>query len=329
MILITGATGFIGTHVFKRFLKSAESKKIQILLSEHKRHLIKKYPDIHYVFGDITEKSTIEKAVKNVNVIIHLASKNIDKDNTGFTKINVEATKWLCDAAYKAGVKKFIYLSSVGVYGHKMLIDADETEAIIPDTDFSSSKATAEKIILEHHSANHFKGIILRHRFVYGKGDVHVIAKMVKVAQKYKFMFDGGKAKMSFVSADDLAEVIFRFVYAKNISSVPIYHITDGIPVSYRELIFKICDTYGFKKPTFSIPMKLIYPLIRLAERIRGIEPESTPSSLSSIRLKLIGTDNYFSNKKLLTQFPDLTFQPLLHNFEQLAEYYSQFKDSA
>jgi len=324
MILITGATGFIGTHVLKRFLKSVESDKIQIL--EHKRGFKQEYPDIHHVLGDITEKSTIEKAVKNVDAVIHLASKNLDKDNTGFEKTNIEATKLLCDAACKAGVEKFIYLSSVGVYGHKKLIDADETEAVSPDTAFSGSKAAAEKIILEHNSAGHFKGIILRHRFVYGKGDVHVIARMVKAAQKYKFMLNGGKAKMSFVSADDLAEVIFRFVYADNISSVPIYHITDGIPVSYRELIFKICDTYGFKKPKFSIPMGLIYPVIKLAEGIRGIDPESTRSSLSSIRLKLIGTDNHFSNKKLLTQFPDLTFKPLMQNFENFAEYYSQFK---
>lgn len=326
-ILITGATGFIGQHVVRQFLKKMAAENLRLLLFESERKFLARFPGMGAVFGDLSDKSTLARAVENVDTVIHLASKNIDKDGTGFNEVNVQGTASLCEQAVKARVKKFIYLSSVGVYGHKAHRGIDETTPIHPDTEFSRSKAAAEKIILEHHRKQDFQALIMRHRFVYGDGDDYVMPRMIKAAQKYRFLISGGRARLSLILVDELAEIIYRFAAeTTRYIEPPIYHVTDGAPVAYRDIIFSISDAYDFKRPKLYMPFWLLYLPVRLFEWVKKIDPETTSSSISSIRLKLIARDNYFSNEKLLELFPDLKLTSFTTAFKNLAGYYAAFK---
>jgi len=330
MILVTGATGFIGRHVMEALLSSVPSSRIRLIRSELEKETRKPFPNVETVYADLSNKRALYEAAQHVDTIIHLASKNIDRDQSGFRTVNVEGTRNLCAAAVEAKVQKCIYLSSVGVYGHAAHCNSDETETVQPDTAFSQSKADAEQVILAHTKAGHFQGVILRHRFVYGRGDRYVIPQMIKAAKKYPFLISGGKAKMSLILADDLARLIIRFASEKNRShqrggAFPVYHATDGCPITYREALFTICDIYGIEKPKRSIPFSLLYGLIRLQEQLCRMDPETRTSSLSSIRLKLIGHHHYFSNTKLTTFFPDFQFTPFKQGLEQAKDHYTQF----
>ena len=255
-----------------------------------------------------------------------MASKNIDHDGSGFEEINVQGTKNLCEAAASQGTQRFIYLSSVGVYGHKRHAGNDETTQVKPDTDFSRSKVAAENHVIEYTKNGKFKGIILRHRFVYGEGEQHEIPRMMKAARKYSFLVGRGRARMSFILVKELADIIYRFTK----SALPdeeniVYHVNDGEPVSYKEIVFLLSDMFGFKKPKSSIPFWLLHTPVAIYEWLFRIDPEATKSSMSSIRLKLVAQDNYFSNEKLRTLFPDIQLTPLKKALPQLKEYYSQF----
>jgi len=325
MILVTGATGFIGRHVLAKLLQSNKREKIRVLLLEHEKDFLNEYPGLSYIIGDLSNNSAIVEAVRGVKTIIHLASKNIDKDKTGFNVINVEGTKKLCEAAQNQKVKTFIYLSSVGVYGHGSHRDANENTKLAPDTEFSVSKAQAEKIVLEFNGKGIFNGVVLRHRYVYGEGDIHVIPRMIKAAKKYKFLLNKGLAMMSFIEVDDLAEIIHGFILTSKKEMDPVYHATDGFPIRYRDLIGLLCETYNLDPPARNLPFWLIYPPLKVKELILNIDPEKTKSSLSTIRLKLVGLDNYFSNKKLKKRLPDLKLNSFKDNFSTLSAYYAQF----
>lgn len=325
MILVTGATGFIGRHVLSRLLQS--NKQVRVLLMEHEKDFLIEYPGLSYVIGDLSNESAVVEAVRGAKTIIHLASKNIDKDETGFDLINVEGTRKLCEAAEDQKLETFIYLSSVGVYGHGSHRDSNENTKLAPDTEFSASKAQAEKIVLEYNEKGIFNGIVLRHRYVYGEGDVHVVPRMIKAARKYKFLLNKGSAMMSFIKVEDLAEIIHEFAITTEKEKNPVYHITDGFPIKYRDLIGLICESYDLDPPTRNLPLWLIYPPLKVKELILNIDPEKTKSSLSTIRLKLVGLDNYFSNEKLKKRLPDLKLNSFKDNFSALSTYYAQFLD--
>lgn len=328
MILVTGATGFVGRHVVDALKKAG--LPVRLLLLEGEKHLAKDFPGAEIVLGNLTNFEALDEAVAGVETIIHLASKNIDHGGTGFQKINVDGTRALCEKGSKAGVQKFIYLSTVGVYGHGKHSNADETMPVKADTDFSRSKAEAESIVLEHHRSDQMQGIILRHRFVYGKGDQHVIPRMIKAAVNYPFMIGGGKAKISFILADDLANIVLQFVQsATSIGENPIYHVTDGNPIAYRDVIEIICKQYELLPPEHNLPFGLIYVPVWLKEKIFNIDPETTKSSISTMRLKLVGLDNSFSNAKLMQHFPDLKLTTFEKGFLSLTDYYAQFLTKA
>ncbi|MBN2417545.1 NAD-dependent epimerase/dehydratase family protein [bacterium] len=323
-VLITGATGFIGRHAAMTLLPE-RNISVRLLLLESELGHAGDFPGADIVPGDMTDAGVLARAVDGCDAVIHLAAKNIDRDGTGFTAVNVTATETLCRAAVSAGVSTFIYLSSVGVYGHHRHTNADETAPVRPDSDFSRSKAAAEKIVLEHHLRGDFTAVILRHRFVYGPGDLHVIPRMVKAARSYPFLISGGRAHISLILVTELAAVFLAFLRGGgDRDEHPVYHVTDGHPLRYRDLIFRICDEYGYKRPRISIPFRLLYLPVRLKELLLGIDPEATPSSISSMRLKLVALDNSFSNEKLLKRFPGLSFTPFEEAFGELVEYYRE-----
>jgi 2-alkyl-3-oxoalkanoate reductase len=328
MILVTGGSGFLGRHVVRRWTDAEPDRPVRLLLRRAPE--ISLPASVQVVLGDLLDDDSVRKAVAGVETVVHLASKNIDRDGSGFEAVNVEGTRRLCAAAHAAGVSRFLYVSSVGVYGHGSHRDADESTPVQPDTPFSRSKAEAERIVLEGHRAGNWTGIVLRHRFVYGEGDEAVLPRLIRAARKYRLWIGGGRARLSLVLADDFAEVIRRMVLlpreALQLQDDPVFHVTDGQPIAYREVITEICRAFGYPVPRLSLPFRLLYLPVRARELLLGIDPEVSTSSLTSIRLKLVAQDDFFSNRKLCGLLPDLRFTPFREGLARSLAFYERFR---
>ena len=335
MIFMTGATGFIGSHILNDLLthasleslvvvhrQSLEQSKLRGFPGQNLKQLLEKYPSIRSIPGSLSDIDKLNIGTAGVRTIIHAASKNIDRDGTGFDE-NVVNVKHLCNAAIQNKVKKFIYISSVGVYGHREHKGNDETLLLKPDSALSRSKARCEQIILEHHNQGDFQAIILRPRFVYGTGDFYVMPRLIQAIGKMPFLINQGQARMSFIWVEDLAKIITKFALNPvSQQDSPIYHTNDGQPISLREIALLISKSFGYPFPKYNIPLWLLYPPIRLFEIMFGIDPEASRSSISSTRLKFIANDNYFSHEKLRAQFPDFIFTPFSEGFKSSLCFY-------
>lgn len=325
MILLTGGSGFLGRHVVRGLAAAEPGRPLRLLL----RQASIETPGTEVVLGDLRDEESLRRAVAGADAVVHLAGKTIDRDGTGFDEINVEGTRRLCRAALAAGVSRFVYVSSVGVYGHGAHRDADESTPVRPDTPFSRSKAEAERLVLEPHRRGDWTAIVLRHRFVYGEGDAHVLPRMMVAARKYPFWIGGGRARLSLVPADDLADVVRRLATVGRedlaIDGSPVYHVTGGEPTTYRQVVTEICRAFGYRLPRLSIPFALVYYPLRARELLLGIDPETSASGLTSIRLKLVAQDDYFSDRKLRRLLPDLPFTPFGEGLARSLGYYSQF----
>lgn len=178
-ILITGGFGFIGTNLIHRLLqkttyhilildKMGDRRKESILLGDKK-----KLDRLHVIKGSITNKQIVEAAVKQSQSIIHLAGKiNIGENKTEITPAvmtNIVGTTLFLDAITKFGIKKFIILSSSGVYGNKVKnIPMDEHHPLMPITPYAASKLSADLLSLILARSRHMPITILRPFNIYG-----------------------------------------------------------------------------------------------------------------------------------------------------------------
>jgi nucleoside-diphosphate-sugar epimerase len=335
MIFLTGATGFTGSHILN-YLVNHEGFEGLIVLhrqplwqarlrglpGQNLKQFLERYPSVRAIAGDLSNMDALDRGTADATTVIHAAGKNIDLDGTGFHE-NVVGTKRLCEAAVRNHVKKLIYISSVGVYGHAQYKGNDETLPLKPDSALSRLRTECERIILAHHNQGQFQAIILRPRFIYGSGDLHVMPRLIKAVCKMPFLINQGRAKMSFIWVEDLARIVAQFALNSiPQQSDPIYHVNDGHPASLQEIALLICESFGYPFPNYNLPFWLLYPPIRLFEIGFRIDPEATPHSISSTRLKFVAYDNYFSNEKLKKRFPNLTFTHFAEGFKQSLWFY-------
>jgi nucleoside-diphosphate-sugar epimerase len=324
--VITGANGFFGRAVLRTLEAGGRVGDARALV-RRPGSLRELHPRLDVVTGDVTKPGDWASALEGAHTVIHLANKTTDEDGTGFARVNVGGTRAVAEAAAAAGVERVLYVSSVGVYGHVIHRGSDERTPVAPDTPFSRSKAMAEAVLIHHHRAGHFRAFILRPRFVYGDGDRFVIARFIRAAGASPFTIDHGRAKMSFVLVEEIADALITLATQTDLprDPNPVYHITDGRPVSVAEVIQTLVHDLDLRpRRTLSLPFGLVHGALRARERLLGIDPENGASGLTSLRVKLIGRDNYFSNEKLRSVLAG-EFTPFADGLARHREYYRQF----
>ncbi len=126
-ILITGGTGFLGTHIVRQFLDAGETN-LKVMASRVPEWM--KDAGVKAVEGSVTDRETVAKACKNVSAIFHLAGK-VSRDNddaASMNRIHLDGTRVLCEAAMEAGVSTFVLASSSGT------IAVSEDETVVDET---------------------------------------------------------------------------------------------------------------------------------------------------------------------------------------------------
>lgn len=310
MILLTGATGFTGQAVLAALRSAIPPEQIAVLVRKPAHRLVTD-PGMLRLEGNLGDLGSFAPQLTGLTAIVHLASKQIDTDGKGFEKVNEKGTANVIQLAKKLNVKRVIYLSSTGVYGHGSFTGADEHTPLQPDTPLSQSKSKAEQLVLKGVA----EGIVLRPRFVIGAGDRHVLPRFQKAAEKLPFLIRKGQARLSFIEVEDLADIILKMI---KLPALPpahtpfVYHLNNGDPVSIKSLLGHISTELGIEKKRLNLPLQPLLALVQLREALFNIDPESAKGgSLSSLRLKFISQDNAFSNRKLRELFPQLEFTPI------------------
>ena len=164
-VLVTGATGMVGTRLLPRLLAAGAECRALIRAG-------KTTPSgITAVEGDILDAASLVKAVKGVKAIIHLAAILRTAETRQIWSVNVDGTRNLIAAVREhAPDARFIMASTGLVYNEKSTRPSLETDPVAPERDYPASKAAAEKLLQD----SGLKWAILRFGFVYGDGDGHI-----------------------------------------------------------------------------------------------------------------------------------------------------------
>jgi len=239
-VLITGATGFLGSYIVDKCIEQGDSVRVLVRKTSNLDYL-KKYSSIEYVYGDLNDTASFSDATKGIDAIYHSAARVSDVgDRKQFYNDNFIATKSLVDEAKNQGVKRFIFISSPSIFFDlKDQINIDES---YPHPKkyinlYSETKALAEQYVLSSNDKN-FITCSLRPRGIWGPRDkTGYIPKIVYALMNEKFPDISGDKKINatFCNAENAADACILAARSNKVGGKA-YFITDD----------EVVDAWGF-----------------------------------------------------------------------------------
>jgi len=205
---VTGGTGFVGSHLVDALLGSEKYSEVRCLVRNDEKWLSGK--SITKISGDLFSLQSISNALKDVDIIFHVAGLVRSPKWSEFKRANVDATENLIRIAHKKGVNNIVILSSLAATGPSNGTPINEKAVYKPVSMYGESKMEMEKIILE--IANKSDSIkIIRPPAVYGprETDIYTFFKTFKLGIFPK-IGDGNHPKLSMVYIADLVEGIMK-----------------------------------------------------------------------------------------------------------------------
>jgi nucleoside-diphosphate-sugar epimerase len=314
-VLLTGATGFIGRAVLEG-LRRRDDRPVRLLL--HRRAPDPPLPaGFDAVCADLARPATLSGVCEAVDTILHVAT-YIGDDQDRLDAVNVRGTEALACQARTAGVRRFVYVSTAALYGYAVHRNANETDVRVnPATPISRSRARAEQAVLAG------GGLVLRPLFIYGRGDTHFLPVIIRCLRKFPFLINGGRARLSVISADDLAAVLVALATDEGTRPLSgVYHANDGHPVSVRDIVGSLAGCLGSRRPPFSLPFFIARHVLRMSGQ--SAFPKASQLSLKH-RLFLISKDHYYDSTKLWDRIGAGPGPPLPEQLPRYADWYRQF----
>jgi nucleoside-diphosphate-sugar epimerase len=258
-IMITGATGFIGSNLINRFNKSEH--QIHVLCRNYNESISSK-PNIKIFSGDITEINSIKKCMGGCDQVYHLAAyaRCWVKDKNLFFEANTRAVENILDSAIKLRVKRVLFVSTALTFGPSNLQSNDEsTSRLIPPlTVYEESKIEAERIVAKYLDKG-LDVITVHPTRPFGPGIINEANALVKMIDlylkgKFRFILGDGKATGNYVFVDDVAEGCIKAI---NKGRPGEKYILGGENHSYNELFEIISELSGIKHYLLHIPEKV------------------------------------------------------------------------
>src|SRR5256712_12774105 len=210
-VLVTGATGFIGSRLVARLLRE-KGAAVRALARDPARAQGLAKLGAEVVIGDLADFASLERAVRDCSAVIHAAAQvSSVSSRDAFEQSNVRGTENILRAAEAARVSRLIHLSSIAVFGLAALGEVtDESPRCRSDDPYCDTKLEAEEAVLRAQRERRSPVVILRPSAVYGPGSTHWTVVPIKRIKKGKmFLFDGGKGFLNYVYIDNLVDAIF------------------------------------------------------------------------------------------------------------------------
>ena len=268
-ILVTGAAGFIGTHLVRALIK--EGHQVKALARESDRTDELEAMEVDLIKGDLNNPESLAKAVSGIDAVFHLAGVlgkfGIPKDV--YLQTNVEGTKNLLKICLASNIKHFIHCSTAGVLGPYRDKPFDESQPYNPTNIYEKTKCQGE-ILARDYSAKGLPVTVIRPEFAYGPYDQHTLQMFRAIQNKRFFIIGGGQNTLQPTYIDDL---IGGFLLClDNPAAVgQTYTIAGNNPVKLEYFVSVIAENLGVKLPGIKIPVWLAAAAAHVLVFLAGI----------------------------------------------------------
>jgi UDP-glucose 4-epimerase len=252
-VLVTGGAGFIGSNLVRHLIEGGNSVTVLDNFISGYRSNLDPFPQVRLIEGDIRDKDAVELAMKDIEVVFHLAAsvgnkRSIDDPITD-AEINVLGTIVILEAARKAGVRKIVASSSAGIFGELKTMPIKEDHPIDPDSPYGCTKLAEEKLCLSYAKLYDIEAVCLRYFNVYGPnqrfdayGNVIPIFVFKMLRNEPLVVFGDGEQTRDFVHVNDVVQANINAATATGVSGA--FNIASGKRVTINHLIKMITQNF-------------------------------------------------------------------------------------
>ena len=281
-VLVTGATGFLGSSLVRRLLSDGAWVRVLVRSPAKAKPLADQGAQV--VVGDITDRAAVRTAVEGAEVVYHLAGRLFipGVPATEYQRTHVEGTKLLlacCQNGSRQG--RFVHCSTTGVLGVTGDQPADERAPIRPTNVYEATKAEAEQAVRDTWR-NGFPAVIARPGLVYGPGDLHLLPFFRAVLQRRFRPIGHRNVWLHPIYIDDLTDALVR-CGQRDTAVGECFHLAGREPVLLAGLAAAIARAGGTRLPAGHIPFLAAQAVAWLGDRLPPDLKRSAPLTRSRL----------------------------------------------
>ena len=273
--LVTGATGFTGSHLARTL--AARGQTVRALVREAGRARSLEAAGIQLAVGDIRDRVALEAATAGVEVVYHLAAiyRQAGVKREVYQAVNASAVRDIVEASSRAGVRRVVHCSTVGVHGDIEHPPASEDAPLRPGDPYQVSKLEGERLARETGDRLGIEVTIARPSGIYGPGDRRLLKLFRGVARRRFPILGRGEIYYHLTHIDDLVEG-FRLCGEHPAAAGRTYILAGGEYTTLNQLVALIAEVAGVPPPRLYLPVWPFWIAGAVCEALSvpiGVEP--------------------------------------------------------
>ena len=325
-VLVTGAAGFVGTHVLDELLARGESVRALVRNPNRAEELRRR--GVEVLLGDMQDGKLLQEAVRGAKTVYHCAAA-VGPTYTPrqLHDINRQGAVNMLEAMRAAGAGRLVLLTSVNVLGTRNLDPATEDIPCRRSHDAAADvKIDIEALGRDYEQRHGVDVTILRLGMVYGPRDPLNLPAMARTVRRGKFAFIGNRDNIiPIVFVRDAAEAI---LLAGDVPAARgrVYHITDGSRVTIGQFVDRLAELLGCPPPQKVLPYAVPYLACLVFETLAGLRLYRGRPPIARNSLRLLGTSRYFD---IARAGKELGYSPRVQFREGLAAAVASLEESS
>jgi nucleoside-diphosphate-sugar epimerase len=262
---VTGGSGFLGSHLVRRF--AADGASVTALVRN--REKTSRLPaGVEPVIGDIASPEAARRLVEGAEIVVHTVSnfRVASGPPESYRRINVDGTRNVLETAIAAGVRRFVHCSTIGVHGHVAVSPGDENSPFNPGDLYQQTKLEAEQLVRARVGQGATEIVVVRPCSMYGPGDMRML-KMFRLLARGRF-FKVGPCSANF-HAGYIEDVVEGFVRAATVPGIDgeVFIVGGERFLPLDEYIDTAARAVGAPPPKLRIPYGLMHVAAWVCER--------------------------------------------------------------